>query len=333
MNCSLGGIEMRFSVVIPVYNVEGYLRRCLDSILETSVKDLEIILVNDGSSDTSGIICDFYAARYENVFVIHQENQGVAVARNTGLLQAIGDYVHFVDPDDYVINDPYQAFLDSEADVIVFSYENLFNENENEKIDKILPLTGVVTASSFQEKFGDLFETSMFYNTWNKFYKRSFLRKHELNFPMITVGEDSRFNFQVYQLAETYYFSDQQYYAYIQGRAGSALTAYNSQRLNYQLEEVIEIQNLFQLFQVKNIEKRISNLLEKLLFSNLENIVRSNLSFNDKLSKIKELSRLPQFTKTIKSTNKAALRLLKYGCYRPYLLLKLLKLKKIFKSN
>lgn len=320
---------MRFSVVIPVYNVEGYLRRCLDSILETAVKDFEIILVNDGSSDASGAICDEYATHYDNVIVIHQSNQGVSVARNKGLSHATGDYIHFVDPDDYVINDPYQEFYDIDAEVIVFSYENIFNDNEI--IEKVLPLTGIVSAATFQEQFGDLFETSMFYNTWNKFYQRKFLSQYDLTFPKITVGEDSRFNFQVYQVAQCYYFSDKKCYAYIQGRAGSALTTYNSQRLVYQLEEVIEIEYLFQLFQVENIEGRIGHLLEKLLFSNLENIVRSSLSFNDKLSKIKALSRLPQFKQILQRTDRAVLLLLKYGRYRTYLLLKLLKLKKIFK--
>ncbi|MDR3314701.1 MAG: glycosyltransferase, partial [Oscillospiraceae bacterium] len=89
------------SVIVPVYNVEPYLPKCLDSIVSQTYANLEIILVDDGSTDASGSICDAYAAKDERVRVIHQANGGVAAARNAGLDAAVGEYIQFVDSDDW----------------------------------------------------------------------------------------------------------------------------------------------------------------------------------------------------------------------------------------
>ena len=88
------------SVIIPVYNVEKYLHRCLDSVIEQTYKNLEVILIDDGSTDHSGEICDDYAAKDVRIHVIHQENQGVSAARNKGLDNVKGEYITFVDSDD-----------------------------------------------------------------------------------------------------------------------------------------------------------------------------------------------------------------------------------------
>lgn len=91
------------SVIIPVYNVEKYLRRCLDSVIAQTYQKLEIICVDDGSIDDSGKICDQYAVRDARIKVIHQENQGLSAARNRGIDAADGEYIAFVDSDDYIL--------------------------------------------------------------------------------------------------------------------------------------------------------------------------------------------------------------------------------------
>ena len=95
-----------FSIIIPVFNVQEYLERCVDSILyQTIDKELiEVILVDDGSKDNSSLICDQYAEQYDFIKVIHQENGGLSVARNSGILQAVGDYILLLDSDDYLTN-------------------------------------------------------------------------------------------------------------------------------------------------------------------------------------------------------------------------------------
>ena len=90
------------SIIVPVYNVEKYLKRCVDSILAQTFIDYELILVDDGSSDSSDIICDEYAAKFDKIYVIHQKNGGLSAARNAGMSIARGEYFLFCDSDDYV---------------------------------------------------------------------------------------------------------------------------------------------------------------------------------------------------------------------------------------
>ncbi len=108
----------KISVIVPVYMVEKYLKRCVDSLLSQTVSDFELILIDDGSKDSSGIICDEYSAKDVRVKVIHQTNKGVSEARNTGLAAASGQYVTFVDADDYVEQDYLEWMLADDADMI-----------------------------------------------------------------------------------------------------------------------------------------------------------------------------------------------------------------------
>ena len=100
------------SIIIPVYNTEKYLERCLNSLIQQTVKKIEIILIDDGSTDSSGNICDNYAKNHENIKVIHQMNRGQAAARNEGLKIAGGKYIGFVDSDDWVKYDMYETMLE-----------------------------------------------------------------------------------------------------------------------------------------------------------------------------------------------------------------------------
>lgn len=120
------------SVIVPVYNVEQYLHQCVDSIIGQTYKNLEIILVNDGSTDGSGAICDEYATKDSRVRVIHKENGGQSSARNIGISISSGEYTTFVDSDDWLELDMYQVLikqlLDTSADVITFQYVDEFDE-------------------------------------------------------------------------------------------------------------------------------------------------------------------------------------------------------------
>lgn len=127
----------KLSIIVPVYNVAAYLRKCVDSLLNQSLStsDYEIILVDDGSSDGSGSIADEYASRFNNVRVLHQENRGLSGARNAGILHAEGNYVQFVDSDDYLEPDVLPKLIqrmdDDDLDVLRFNYRNV-NENGEE---------------------------------------------------------------------------------------------------------------------------------------------------------------------------------------------------------
>lgn len=135
----------RVSVIVPVYNVEAYLTECVESILNQSLKDLELILIDDGSPDSCGKICDEYSAKDSRVRVIHQENHGVSYARNAGLNIATGDYIGFVDPDDYIAPDMFETMLsaaeENDCNIAICGFTNC-REN-GELIDKSSVPAGV----------------------------------------------------------------------------------------------------------------------------------------------------------------------------------------------
>ena len=115
--------DEKISVIVPVYNIEKYLRKCIDSILSQTYENIEVILVDDGSTDNCGAICDEYAKIDPRIIVIHKKNAGVSAARNTGIMQCIGEYVFFVDSDDYLpidsIEKLYNSINEYEADISI----------------------------------------------------------------------------------------------------------------------------------------------------------------------------------------------------------------------
>ena len=135
------------SVIIPVYNAEKYLRRCLDSVVNQTYKDIEIIVVDDGSTDGSAVICDEYAARDNRFIVIHQKNGGVSVARQTGLEAVKGDYICFVDADDCIdskmIDELFQEADTTNSDMIICDYyaetESGWTYSSQKLQDKMFP--------------------------------------------------------------------------------------------------------------------------------------------------------------------------------------------------
>lgn len=131
----------KLSVIVPVYNVEDYLPACIDSILGQTLEDLELILIDDGSPDGCGAICDAYARRDTRVRVIHQSNQGVSAARNAGLRMAEGEYIGFVDPDDWVSADAFEllcrAAADSESDLAICGFTFCAEDGTEESVQAV----------------------------------------------------------------------------------------------------------------------------------------------------------------------------------------------------
>src|SRR5690625_2396860 len=113
----------KISIIVPVYNVEAHIGKCLDSILNQTITNIEVIVVNDGSTDQSGLICDEYAKRDKRIKVIHLNKAGVSVARNVGVKKATGDFIGFVDGDDYIAHDMYkklyEACIQTKSDISI----------------------------------------------------------------------------------------------------------------------------------------------------------------------------------------------------------------------
>lgn len=168
------------SVIIPVYNAERYLARCLDSIIAQSLKGFEIIAVDDGSSDGSAEILRQYSARHGNLQIKTQVNQGISAARNAGIGDAMGKFVMFVDNDDTVNEDYLASFVsaieDSNCEII---YGNGFNEIKD----------GKKTQKIYRKN-----PEWLFVPPWQKIYRREFLQEKAIKFPKTKLGEDIYFN-------------------------------------------------------------------------------------------------------------------------------------------
>ena len=297
---------LKYSVIIPVYNVENYLHRCINSILVQEYTDLEILLIDNGSTDSSGSICDTYASEYSNISVYHIENNGVGSARNFGLAKAQGEFICFVDADDYLVGNLFSDMenqLDSEIDLLVFSYYNSLEKNlsETTRSAKILPIEGKKDRNQFIALFTELFLSDMMYTVWNKIYRREFLEKHRIIFEHYELGEDVRFNLNVYENVHKVSFSQTCYYVYISGRAGSAMGRYNPKRMSYQLEELGKIGQLMVRWDIHN-DQFIDQIKARILMSNIQNISKQKISPSKKRHYVEVLCRNQEMIALLKKT-------------------------------
>ena len=205
----------KISVVVPVYGVEPYLRRCLDSIVGQTYENLEILLVDDGSPDNCGAICDEYAAKDPRIVVIHQKNAGVSAARNAALETATGDWIGFADGDDWLEPDMYAYLIglteQYDADVVQCGF--FFDESDQSEVRFAPARAYMARRSGAGLSWKDWHQLS--YANWNKIYRTSVLR--DLRFdPSYSFGEDLLFNVRVLQRTNRVCFGTYVGYHYIQ---------------------------------------------------------------------------------------------------------------------
>ena len=186
---------MLFSIIIPVYNAESTLRRCLDSIVNRSFSDYELLLINDGSTDGSDAICREYAYKYKQIRYFSKENGGVSSARNIGLEQSHGEYILFVDSDDYVSENYFAAVskaMYNTPDLLMFGCRN-FGVNTSERdTGTFYENTEIGTA----ERISSAMRQYLFSSLCNKAFKRQLIEQNNLRFENdLSIGEDQTFIF------------------------------------------------------------------------------------------------------------------------------------------
>ena len=217
----------KVSIIVPVYNCEEYLKRCVDSILAQTEHDLQLILVDDGSADGSGAICDAYAAKDPRVLVIHQKNAGVSAARNAGLDAANGAYIGFVDADDYIAEVTYETALSAigSCDMAMWDAETVW-DNGSTAADSI-PLLAESRLSQRSDWTPELL-AQMAGAVWRCLYKAELLR--DVRFPVgIKLSEDRLFNIHAMGKANKLsYLKKPMYFRYV--RKGSAVNRYHGDR-------------------------------------------------------------------------------------------------------
>lgn len=211
------------SVIIPIYNVEKYLNRCVDSIINQTYSNLEVILVNDGSSDDSSTICDYYKSKDSRVIIIHKENGGLSDARNFGLDIAIGDYIMFLDSDDYIENNMIENLLmvveENHSDVVICGYyADFVDANEQLLFSREQKgIKGTFMESNFCEIPLNNELIGLLGYAWNKLYRRQVITKYNLKFVKgLSLVEDIEFNAPLLSVCSKISFIESPYIHYMQ---------------------------------------------------------------------------------------------------------------------
>lgn len=215
-----------FSIIIPVYQAAKYLDRLVCSVLAQTYSDYELILVDDGSTDGSGALCDRYSATYENIMTLHQKNGGVSSARNAGIKASTGDYLVFFDADDFVEADYLRSAADvlktHDPDLVVYGY---YRDTPKKSVPIIPKCTGLF---SVQACAGDI--CSSFFNPmWNKIFRADIVKSNHLAFQNRKLTEDGIFMCEYCMCAATVFLAPQAFYHYVQNGSSAVHTFCGSQ--------------------------------------------------------------------------------------------------------
>ena len=224
------------TVVIPVYNVEKYLKRCVESVLVQEWHNYDILLVDDGSTDSSPQICDDYAKVYDFISVIHKKNGGLSEARNTGILHAKGEYVYFPDSDDWIETDTFLALaevLESQKfDIISFNREFVKDED-----DAIVSDSLVTQVFEGKDAFVQMLKHSYITGFANdKIYRKSLFIDNNILFPKGKYYEDLGTNYKLFLSAKKVYATNQKYYHYLIDNPDSITQSWNEQKFSDMFE-------------------------------------------------------------------------------------------------
>lgn len=309
------------SFIVPVYNVEKYLKRCLDSILKQTNQDFEIILIDDGSTDSSGKVCDMYAEMDARIVVIHQINSGVSTARNEGLKVASGEYIGFIDGDDWIEPTFVEKIMKiqlnyQQCEAIAFGYYIDYIENS-------YTLERKFQSTEFFENFdiGNAIErmerSGMFNSVWNKMYSNKLIKKYGISFEKsMDNGEDLIFNCEYFQHISQCVLCEPILYHYIRQGEDTLTKKYNPNLYEkIQLCDKARV-NLYKALNMNSDRYQIQ--LYRYYFSYITSCVYNNyaknngLSYRDKLMFYKNLFKNERLTKAVKKMKEAKLKVSLY---------------------
>lgn len=237
-------MKPKVSIIVPIYNVEVYLSRCLDSLVTQALKEIEIIAVNDGSTDGSLKIIQDYARHDQRIRVIDKPNGGVSSARNEGIRSATGDYIGFVDPDDWVDKEMYEEMYrvatEESMDIVMCTYirefgshskekrfdlpDQTYYRNEEVQFNMMRRLVGPIDEEIANPEYLDAWGT-----VWSKIYRSELIKDHKLEFVdlhIVGTNEDSLFNIHACYYASSFGFLNRPYYHYWRANHTSVTSGY-----------------------------------------------------------------------------------------------------------
>lgn len=288
-------METKFSIIIPIYNSENTLKRCLESIINQKYKSFEIILIDDGSTDSSSNICDIYSNLDKRIKVFHTSNHGVSHARNIGLKNSTGEYIQFIDSDDYIdklMLSKINAILEEERFDVIITGITLVKQNRESEI--LYPRKqGRCNVIEFWKSFYDEQMSNGLYGyISNKVYKRDIISKNGILFDeKIISQEDYEFALRVYSKSNKFFFLNESYYYYIQSeyhRDGNILTYLQN---HIKLREILYKNNCFTDEDANLFNINIQHGLYGYVFNN------KNLKYLDFIKKNSEIYKINNINK------------------------------------
>lgn len=268
--------EILVSVIVPIYNVEKYLQKCIDSLLNQTYKNIEIILVNDGTLDDSLKICEDNQKKDSRIKIISQENGGLSKARNTGLENATGEYICFIDSDDFVsefyVEKLLKNAIETNSDICACGFKYVDEDNniwmKKHKKNKIFN-----KIEALRDIFTSIQETEIM--VWNKLYKKSLFDENNLTFKNGKINEDNFIMYQLYDKANQVYLIEDELYYYLQRNTSIMGIKFNEKRFHI-LEALEETKEYFKNKKDYNFSEELV-CYEALILTNLINtMIRSN---------------------------------------------------------
>lgn len=315
MNCIL-------SIIIPMYNSEKYICNCIDSIIKSKMCKYEIIIIDDGSTDSSLKLVEQNYSILDNVYIFKQNNKGVSEARNLGIKKAKGKYITFVDSDDTVDSNVYCNIVNNmfdDIDLVIFDYNIINNSNTTyKKIDN--DKFGILTINEFTFHFFEYFDKLLTNTNWNKLYKKSIIENNNIKFDKnMTIGEDACFNFNYLLYVKKIYVSNSKIYNYV---------IHNGQTIhkihyNY-YESMNKLYSNIRILLENNSnfyvnEKNFYNHFYHEIINSIKYICKTNISFSNKIKCMKNIFNDNMYKQCIRCIRKDMRYYILH--YFPYILL------------
>ena len=296
----------KVSVITPVYKVEKYLRKCIDSILDQTFTDFELIIVDDGSPDSCGEIADSYCEKDTRVRVIHKENGGAPSARNAGIESAVGEYFYFPDSDDWLektyLEDLYRTATETGAQLVVSGFVvEYYERNRGQSYAVSVADQSFSSQADVRKNLHRYFDNMMMAVPWNKLYKADYIRENALRFPNLK-WDDLHFNMDVIMDISSVAISSSSGYHFFRSRQGSeTTTVFDSMLVQKRREQFEHILRVYQHWDVKDPEimsviygyysSRLVQCVQEIAISNSKNkqgLIQDLLSDELNMKAIKE---------------------------------------------
>lgn len=298
--------KMLVSIIVPVYKAEDYLDECVNSVLNQTYKNIELLLIDDGSPDNSGKLCDEIAERDERVKVFHKENGGTHTARNLGIEKSSGTYLMFMDPDDWLDIDTVENLVNKiqqdDLDVIRFNFIKEFGNYSKKKENTFLQekiYRNRECKEICRQSVGLIFQELKHPENLNflasvcfNIYKKSRIVENNLSFYSIRelgTFSDGLFNIEFYMHCDSFLFIDRGFYHYRKTNVGSATSNYRESFLEKQNFLFSKIQDLIENSDIENIALACKNRIAIGVMELCLNVLKSKHSFSNRYKEIKEI--------------------------------------------